>query len=608
MRRRAIAEAYQPIIRGVLLPAAAYYLFVTWGHFYEEEGFNLLVLGGMSLFTALSYAFFRGVILARPKMTLAGLEAVGLAMNLLMFINVVIHMQMHLEEQKLVYFVLMAVLFSTTGITLRGTFVSVVLALAGMFWFARQASPEVFSQFAFIGMATSFASFGMATLLRKAIIRQIDARLLADRYASLDGLTGVANRRSIMRRLDELVLDNKPFWLGILDLDGFKSVNDLYGHSAGDRLLCEVVDRLSGLELTKIEIGRMGGDEFAILCYCEPHPTDVTQIGDTIISVISRPYDLSPVQLNISGTIGFAHFPTMGTSSRDLYDKADYALYRGKQHARRQAVVFTDSQDLEMQERLTLERALRGAKLEEELSLLFQPQVDVASGNVVGFEALARWDSPVLGPVRPDRFIRAAERAGLIQSVTRTLFSKALNAVDLWPSELSVSFNLSAHDLTDRTFIFSLVAEVMARDIKPSRIEFEITETAVMKDITAARALLQDLAALGFKIALDDFGSGYSSFEYLDELPLTKVKIDRSFVRKVATSATSQEIVSGVITLCRNLDLSCVLEGVETQQEMETLAPLSPQLIQGYLFGKPMSQRDVLSLLLDEARKAGRAM
>lgn len=606
-RRRAMADAYRPIVRGFLLPGAAYYVFVTWGHWRDEAGMNLIILGGISLLTVIAYALFRWIMLPAGRTPLRRLEAVGLATNALMYLNVIAYMTLHFEEQKLIYFVLMAVVFSTTGVTLRGTLASVTLSIGTMLWFAGSASPEIASQFAFIGVATSFASFGMATLLRKAILRQIDARLLADQLAARDSLTGIANRRSIFSKIESLVEEKAPFWVGILDLDGFKSINDLYGHAVGDSVLCEVVERLQRRELQGIEIGRIGGDEFAILIVGEAEAAQIETFGGSVIAEISRPYEMPPLRLQIGGTIGFAHFPSMAEDARKIYEKADFALYRGKQFARRQTIIFDEGQDLEMRETLQLERALREARLDDELYLLFQPQRDMARGRVVSLEALARWRSPTLGPVRPDQFIRAAERAGLIQEVSRVLFAKALDAVELWPSEITISFNLSAQDLADRAFIFSLVAEVVHRGIAPSRIEFEITETAVMKDIATSRVLLEDLSATGFKIALDDFGSGYSSFEYIDQLPLDKVKIDKSFVRKVAASATSREIVAGVITLCRNLGLKCVLEGVETQAELAILTPLSPPLIQGYLFGKPMPQRDVLSLLLDEQGKDAEA-
>lgn len=593
-----MAEAYRPIVRGFLLPGAAYYFLVTWLHWQDESGFSLLILGGISLLTAVCYTAFRWLLLPAGRTSLPRLEAVGFATNLLMYSNVLAYMLMHYEEQKLIYFVLMAVVFSTSGVTLRATLASVALSIGSLFWFSAQASPDVAKQFVFIGLATSFAAFGMASLLRKAILRQIDARLLADQLAARDSLTGIANRRSVFSRIDELVEEKKAFWVGILDLDGFKSINDIYGHAVGDHLLCEVVERLKLRQRQGLEFGRIGGDEFAIVIEGDPGEFEVEAFGNSLIHDISQDYDFQPLQLSVSGTIGFAQFPEMGTTARQIYEKADFALYRGKQFARHQSTIFTVDQDKEMRESLALERALREARMEDEFHLLFQPQFDIAARRVVSFEALARWQSPTLGPVRPDRFIRAAERAGLIQQVTRILFGKALDALELWPDEITISFNLSAQDLADRAFVFSLVAQVHARGISPARIEFEITETAVMKDIATSRILLEDLSSAGFKIALDDFGSGYSSFEYIDQLPLNKVKIDKSFVRKVADSVTSREVVAAIITLCRNLHLKCVLEGVETESEMATLAPLSPQLIQGYLFGRPMSQRDVLSLLL----------
>jgi diguanylate cyclase (GGDEF)-like protein len=603
-RRQAMADAYRPIVRGFLLPGCAYYLFVTWGHWRDETGAGLLILGGISLATVIAYAVFRGVLLPEGRTTLARLEAVGLAANLLLYANVLAYMLLHLEEQKLVYFVLIAVVFSTSGVTLRATIACVILSIGTLLWFARGASPELAEQYAFIGVATSFASVGMATLLRKAILRQIDARLVADQMAQRDSQTGIANRRAIFGWMDALVRSRAPFWIGILDLDGFKAINDIYGHAAGDSVLCEVVARLERHASADVRFGRIGGDEFAVLVTGEAEAEAVRRLGDALIARIGRTCEIGQLKLNIGGTIGFARFPAMGGTTREIFEKADFALYRGKERARGHTVIFTLDEDRQMRESFSLERALREADLEAELHLLFQPQMNVVDGRVRSFEALARWQNPRLGAVPPDRFIRAAERAGLIQSVTRILFRKGLDALQTWPGDVNVSFNLSAQDLNDQTFVFSLVAEVLRRGIDPGRIEFEITETAVMKDIGVSRLMLEDLSAIGFRIALDDFGSGYSSFEYIDHLPLDKIKIDKSFVRKVATSAASREIVAAVIKLCRNLDLECVLEGVETEAEMAILTPLSPCIIQGYLFGRPMPSQSVVALF---ARQAGPA-
>ena len=256
---------------------------------------------------------------------------------------------------------------------------------------------------------------------------------------------------------------------------------------------------------------------------------------------------------------------------------------------------------------LAIERALREGLLESELELYFQPQYSTARQRIVGFEALARWNSPRVGNVRPDVFIRVAERCGLIGTVTRILFQKCLEGLAQMPEDIGVSFNLSAKDVGSREVIDCLLDMVTASGLARDRIEFEITETAVMTDLQASGRLLQDLSAAGFRIALDDFGSGYSSFEYIDQLPLDKVKVDKSFVRRVPHNVKSREIIASIIALCRRLDLRCVLEGVETEDEMMALARLGPDLIQGYLFGKPMPLAQAMSVLADEQAARMRA-
>jgi diguanylate cyclase (GGDEF)-like protein len=531
----------------------------------------------------------------------------GLLINLLLYTNVLYICMINFEQTKLVYYALMAVVFSTTGVTLRSTLFTIFLSLATLFWFASNLSAELFNQYVSIGVATAFAAFGMTSLLRKAILQQIDARLLADqlaakskRLADTDMLTGVPNRRAMFQRVDYLVKQGRPFWMGILDLDGFKAINDVYGHIMGDRLLCAIVDRAKDMDLEGVTFGRIGGDEFIAILPGSMTEAEVKSLGNATIEAISRPYPMDLLDLTIGGSAGFAHFPSMGSSSAQLYEKADFALYKAKANQRGQCILFDTAEDDEMKQAIEIERELRECDLASELFLLFQPQYSPCHQRVVGFEALARWQNPKLGLVRPDQFIRAAERSGHIRKVTGILFKKGLDALAKWPRDISLSFNLSAQDISDRSFILSLLSAIMKSGIPPHRIEFEITETAVMSDLENSRQLLETLRSSGCKIALDDFGSGYSSFEYLDQLPLDKVKIDRSFIRKVSHSNTSREIVAGIIGLCRKLDLRCVLEGVETQAEMDILGRLQPDLIQGYLFGRPMSAEDARRKILEQ--------
>jgi len=607
VRQQAIAEAYGPIVRSFLLPGAAYYLFITWAHWRDESGLSFAILGSISAITALSFLVMRRCVLMNGKITYHNLELSGLLANMLIYVNVLTYLLINFEQSKLIYFALMAVVFSTTGVTFRITSVCVGISLATLYWFASSLPPEFFGQYVSIGVATAFAAFGMASLLRKAILRQIDARLLADglaakahRLADTDMLTGIPNRRAIFQKLDHLISQERPFWMGIFDLDGFKAINDVYGHIIGDNLLCAVVERTTALSIPGATFGRIGGDEFIAIVSGDLTETEIEKFGAEVIAAISEPYPVELMELSVGVSAGFSKFPCMGTTSAQLYEKADFALYKAKAHRRGRCLLFDTAEDEEMRQAIAIERELREGDLENELYLLFQPQYSPGLQRVVGFEALARWQSPKLGLVRPDLFIRAAERSGHIRKVTDILFKKGLTTLAKWPTDISLSFNLSAHDISDRFFILSLLGQIMRSGISPSRIEFEITETAVMLDIETSKTMLAALRGSGCKVALDDFGSGYSSFEYLDQLPLDKVKIDRSFIRKVSHSTTSREIVAGIIGLCSKLDLRCVLEGVETEDEMEILAKLQPDLIQGYLYGRPMSASDAMQVILDQ--------
>lgn len=607
VRQQAMANAYVPIIRAILIPGCAYYVYITWSHWQGETGLPLAILASLSAFTAFSFYAVRQYLLSGQVISLTSLELSGLLINILLYINVLTYLLIHFEPTKLIYFAMMAVVFSTTGVTLRAILFSVLLSLATLYLFATSLHDELFDQYLSIGVATAFGSFGMAMLVRKTIRQQIDARLLADELASkarslaeTDMLTGIPNRRAIFQKIDYLVQQGRPFWMGIFDLDGFKAINDVYGHIVGDRLLCAIVERGQKIDLEGVTFGRIGGDEFIAILPGTMTEEQVARLGRSTIETISRPYPIDRLQLTIGASAGFSHFPSMGSSSAQLYEKADFALYKAKTLHRGQCVLFDTAEDDEMKRAIEIERELREADLEKELFLLFQPQYSPAQQRVVGFEALARWQSPKLGLVRPDLFIRAAERSGHIRRVSDILFRKGLATLATWPQDISLSFNLSGHDLSDRSFVVSLLGQIMRSGISPGRIEFEITETAVMADLAASTTLLAALRGAGCKVALDDFGSGYSSFEYLDQLPLDKVKIDRSFIRKVPDSTTSKEIVSSIIGLCRKLDLRCVLVGVETEAEMAVLAKLQPDLIQGYLYGRPMSAEDAMRMISDQ--------
>lgn len=602
--RKALAEAYVPIIRGFLLPCAAYYCYVTWGHWRDETGLQFVLLAGLSALTVIACLSMWRWLRNDRSVTLARVELVGLAANLLIYANVALYMLLSFQEPKLIYFVLMAVAFSTSGATFRVIAVSVGLAMATLFWFAAKVSPATLDQYVSIGIAASVVAIGMSYLLRKALSQQVSARLKADALtehaqylAATDMLTSLPSRRRIFDEVDAAVAAKRPFWLGLIDLDGFKAINDAYGHALGDELLEAVAGRIRSTLTADSRFGRLGGDEFAWLLPGDLSSQQIEETARDLILLISQPYRVAGRQVHVGATIGFCHCSSAPSGSAEVYENADYALYTAKDSRRGDVLVFSAGHRQAMSEASALERALREADIEAEFSVQFQPQFSLASNRIVGFEALARWNSPVLGPVRPDLFIRAAERSGQIIDLTPALLRKALAEAATWPSDISMSFNLSANDVADPTLAPSLLSAIAASGVAPARVQFELTETSVMRDVARSKAVLDQLVAAGCSVALDDFGSGYSSFGHLNQLPLDTLKIDRGFIRQITTSPASREIVAGMLRLCQTLGLSCVLEGVETTEELEILRPLGADLIQGYLFGTPVDASRIPTLL-----------
>ncbi|MGO9358111.1 MAG: putative bifunctional diguanylate cyclase/phosphodiesterase [Xanthobacteraceae bacterium] len=420
------------------------------------------------------------------------------------------------------------------------------------------------------------------------------------RLANIDSLTGLPNRRKFFSDLDELLRSAESgklrFAVGLLDLDGFKSVNDLYGHTAGDRLLIEVSGRLRAFSNDAVSIARLGGDEFGLLLRGFS-AEDLVALGHRICAALSAPIAEFGTSVNISASAGFAMFPEAGDTGEMLFERADYAMYHGKLTSRGCATIFDPSHEAAIRANSVTERCLRNADLEAELSVCFQPQFDTRHGRPIGFEALARWNSPELGNVPPIVFIGVAERTDLINQITPMLLRKTLAAAQTWPDDMRVSFNLSIRDLLSPHSILQIVSIVRASGVRAGRIDFEVTETAFMGDFERAQDSIQALKAIGARIALDDFGTGYSSLSYIHRLPLDKIKIDRSFVAGIEAQETCQTIVRTVVDLCRSLQIDCVVEGAETAAQVTMLRELGCETMQGYFFGKPMPESEVVDFI-----------
>ena len=418
--------------------------------------------------------------------------------------------------------------------------------------------------------------------------------------AFTDSLTGLPNRRLFEQALEGRGRDGRRFAVAILDLDGFKSINDIHGHAVGDTFLAEASRRFKENFQPDGVLARLGGDEFALLIDAFKSADEVINIIQRLIDTLSRPFVAGDIVANLSASCGVALSCADDEADR-LLGRADLALYEAKSKARGRVVVFSDSLEREAQNRAVIEQALRAAIAKDELTLNYQPIVDLATGRICGFEALARWRHPELGPISPARFIPIAEQAGLIDRLTDHLLRKAARAANHWPDEITLSFNLSAMQLERPSGGLSLLSILNECGFSPSRLEIEVTETTFMADMTTTTKVVENLKQAGVRIALDDFGTGYSSFSQLCSLPLDKLKIDKSFIENMGTDDRALNVVRTIIRLCSTLGLDCVAEGIETIDQLNLLYEFGCSKGQGYLISRPIDERDIYDVVLQNA-------
>ena len=450
---------------------------------------------------------------------------------------------------------------------------------------------------------------------RKSLLTQQAAtQALSDenfRLANLDSLTELPNRRRFFAELSSAFADAERrhvrVAVGIIDLDGFKPINDNYGHSVGDRVLIEAGRRIrevcEGFGPQRVEFARLGGDEFGLVVCGDPEDADLARLGERIGEQVKLPYQLDTAHTGLSCSIGFALYPDSATTSEALYECADYSLYHAKRHLRGRTVIFSGELEAEIRSRGVIENLLRTSDFGAEMELVFQPIVDAMSEHTAGFETLARWHSPRLGWVSPADFIPAAERIGLIRPLTQVLLARALATAKTWPDHIRLSFNLSAHDVCAAEGILPLISIIEKSGLPPHRIDFEITETAVTFDFVRAQQSIATLKAMGCGISLDDFGTGYSSLSHVHRLPLDKIKVDRSFVADINENPVSLKIIKSLTGLCDDMEIACVVEGVETRAQLDTLRRLGCDLIQGYYFAKPMPGAAIEDYLAKERER-----
>ena len=428
-----------------------------------------------------------------------------------------------------------------------------------------------------------------------------------DRMAHFNSVTNLRNRRSFELALAEALSSTQSGGAGIdvmfLDLDDFKQVNDSLGHRTGDKLLVEIASRLHAIIGPSDVVARWGGDEFVILHHHAPGQLETHELAKRIIDEINRAVVIDGSEVIVGASIGSASAPDDGLSPDALLSKADIALYAAKADGRRVWRAFEQEMDAKIQIRRLIELELRTAVATEAIEVYFQPIVSVATRRIVGFEALARWRSALLGPVSPAEFIPIVEDIGLMEEMGAAMLRRACKACAGWPDEINVSVNLSSTQFRSGNLEKTILGALAAANLAPERLDLEITESILLEDRGDTRRTLQDLRAKGLRVSLDDFGTGYSSLSYLLSFPLDRIKIDRSFTMGLGLQERASVLVEGVSSMSRRLGMTVLIEGVETAKQLRMIENLGTITeAQGYLFSRPVPEKDVAGLLRRDFR------
>jgi diguanylate cyclase (GGDEF)-like protein len=428
------------------------------------------------------------------------------------------------------------------------------------------------------------------------ITEQRQSEVKIEYMAHHDALTDLANRVLLNDRLEHAlsrVQHSEMVAVHHLDLDQFKAVNDTFGHPCGDKLLRTVAERLRALVGEADTIARMGGDEFVIVQATIADPADATSLAQGVIDALSEPYDIDGQQAVIGVSIGISVGPGDGSNPDKLLRNADLALYRAKSDGRGTFRFFEPVMDLQMQTRRVLEQDLRKALPSGEFELYYQPVVNLASKEISGFEALIRWNHPSKGMISPADFIPLAEEIGFIVPMGEWVIRQACATAAQWPDNLHVAVNISAIQFRSPGLMQVIVSALAASGLAPTRLEIEITESVLLHNKEATLAVLHQLRALGIRIAMDDFGTGYSSLTYLQSFPFDKIKIDRSFVKNITENSSSLNIVRAVAALANGMGMTATAEGVETAEQLHSIASEGCTEMQGFLFSRPLPVAEI---------------
>ena len=442
-----------------------------------------------------------------------------------------------------------------------------------------------------------FGFRGFASDLTK--MRQSEVEL--DKMARQDALTGLANRQALRRSLDDALVGAVRRKLRcsvfLLDLDRFKAVNDTLGHPAGDTLLRLVALRLTDEVGGQGQVGRLGGDEFQIVLPSMSSQADLAKLAQAIIDSVSRPYTINGNLVSIGTSVGIVTSDYDDRTSDDLMRDADLALYAAKAAGKGCFRFFAPEMHEAARERQLMESDLRVALAKGELRVVYQPQVDASSEAVTGFEALVRWDHPEHGPISPAVFIPLAEEIRLIDEIGEWVLRTACAEAATWPQHITVAVNLSPVQFKSPALPSTVRMVLGDTDLPAHRLELEITEGVFLSNDDHVHEMIDSLKAIGLKLALDDFGTGYSSLSYLQRVPFDKLKIDRSFVSGASDpQSRNAALIRAMVGLASDLKMRTIAEGVETQEELALVRSLGCPLVQGYIFGRPMTAEEARAL------------
>jgi len=432
-------------------------------------------------------------------------------------------------------------------------------------------------------------------------VRDITVRKLAEEQvhflAFYDALTKLPNRILLQDRLTKALAgarrQNDKVALLFLDLDRFKDINDSLGHTVGDLLLQEVAERLKKWGREQDTVARLGGDEFLITLTHVKDVPDAAVAAERLMDAMTAEFVIQGHSLSIGCSVGISIFPEHGTDTETLIKNADAAMYRAKESGRNNFRFFAEDMNAQVMERLTLEHGLRLALGKKELCLVYQPQMDIATGRITGLEALLRWQHADLGLVSPDKFIRIAEDSGLIVPIGEWVLTTACSQARKWQHEglpaVTVAVNVSAVQFRQEGFCKLIRRVLQETGLAPQYLELELTESLLLANAEVTFSVVQGLKAMGVTLAIDDFGTGYSNFASLRHFGVTKLKIDRSFIRDVAVRPDDAAITTAIISMAKSLNLKVIAEGVEDEAQMSFLRTHHCDEIQGYYFCKPLA-------------------